>query len=134
MAVNLYYGVFSGEISHCIDDIDARVRAPTEQRLRTMTGEVGGKPILVTEFGNIGIKGLRGAVGYTEDHQARYNQAVWQAISSVPGVAGGVLWCWADYYQRYDMVGFAARSLQAPFGIVTVDRMVPQTRESGGSR
>lgn len=70
VAVNLYHGSIHGGIAHRIDENDARPRIPTEQQLRTMTDQVGDKPVLVTEFGNIGIQGLRGAVHCTEDHQA----------------------------------------------------------------
>ena len=58
------------------------------------------KPLVITEFGAVGIPGMHGDVASTEDFQADYIRTVWAAISAVPEVSGGVLWSWADYYHR----------------------------------
>jgi beta-galactosidase/beta-glucuronidase len=131
VAVNLYHGLFHGDLAQHIADMDARVRQPTEEQLRRVTGYVGDKPVAVTEFGTHGIHGLRGDARFSEDYQAAYIEAVWQAIAHVPGVVGGVLWCWADYFHRRDFFGSGKgqmlQSPYGPYGVVTVDR---QPKES----
>ena len=86
----------------------------------------GEKPVVVTEFGTHGIAGLHGDARFSEDYQAAYIAAVWQAITAVPGMVGGVLWCWADYYHRRGFFGTGKgamlQSPYGPYGVVTVDR------------
>jgi hypothetical protein len=49
------------------------------------------KPIVVAEFGTIGIPGSGGDVRFSEDYQAAYVEAVWRAVQAVPEVAGAVV-------------------------------------------
>ena len=121
--MNLYPGVFQGGMARHLADLEARVTVPLIERVRALRKRFPGKPIVVTEYGAGGIRGLRGDARLTEDHQAAYIRAAWQAIANAPGVAGGVLWCWADYYHRLmGPRGLAFWSPHGPYGVVTVDR------------
>jgi beta-glucuronidase len=125
VAVNVYFGLFHSEIAPHIRDFDRLVKEPTGDHLRAAAAQYPGKPIVVTEFGTQGIRGLRGDARFTEDYQAAYIGAVWRAIEDVPEVSGGVHWCWADYYHRRDFIGRGGRmihSVYGPYGAVTVDR------------
>ncbi|MDD5678668.1 MAG: glycoside hydrolase family 2 TIM barrel-domain containing protein [Kiritimatiellae bacterium] len=79
-----------------------------------------GKPLLVTEFGNESIPGFHGRHRFTEEHHAEYLQSMWRAIRQVPGVAGAVVWAWADYRHQRKMCSY-----HGPFGfygVVSSDR------------
>ena len=88
------------------------------------------KPLVIAEFGAVGIPGMHGDIAATEDFQAAYIRSAWAAISGMPEVSGGVLWSWADYYHR--------RPFQAngPFSGLGRgdDRPPPQGGDSGPSR
>lgn len=118
VSVNTYLGIFTPEKPHRITEFPAKVTEPTAAHLRAWREHFQDKPILVTEFGGQGIRGVRGDTAFTEDYQAAYIEAVWQAIVDA-GIAGGVLWCWADYYHRRDFITYAP---YGPYGVVTVDR------------
>jgi beta-glucuronidase len=121
VAANLYYGMWAGDVANDFSEIEARVYAPTRQALGAMARVFGDKPLLVTEFGTIGIPGSGGDVRFSEDYQAAYVSAAWRAIESIPEVSGGIVWCWADYRHRK---GFTNEfpTYFGPFGIVTLDR------------
>jgi len=124
IADNIYFGLFRGIVHH-IYEFDSLVRSPSEEHLRKIREEHPDKPLVVTEFGTHGISGLRGDARFTEDYQAAYVRAVWRAMSNVPDVAGGVLWCWADYHHRRNYIGYGGKMLQSPYGpygVVTIDR------------
>ncbi len=77
--------------------------------------------MIVSEFGTRGILAVHGDVDYSADFQAAYIQSVWKAITSFDDLSGGVLWCWADYYHRRNLILYAPFG---PYGVVTVDRQV----------
>ncbi|MCS7222210.1 MAG: hypothetical protein N0A15_13120 [Anaerolineae bacterium] len=118
VGVNTYLGIFTSEKPHRIAEFSAKVTEPTAALLRAFREHFQDKPIVVTEFGGQGIRGMRGDTAFTEDYQAAYIEAVWRAIMDA-GIAGGVLWCWADYYHRRDFITYAP---YGPYGVVTVDR------------
>jgi len=125
IAVNIYFGLFAGDLDHHINEMDSLVTKPTKEHLRNMLEHYPDKPFVVTEFGTHGIAGLGGDARFTEDYQAAYFRAAWKAISSVPEVSGGILWCWADYHHRRDFIGHDGRMLQSPYGpygVVTIGR------------
>ena len=94
---------------------------PTVEALRGIAQLFGEKPVLLSEFGTIGIPGSGGDVRFSEDYQAAYVSAVWRAVEAVPEVSGGVVWSWADYRHRRGFENdFPA--FFGPFGIVTIDR------------
>ncbi|MFC1558435.1 glycoside hydrolase family 2 protein [candidate division KSB1 bacterium] len=121
---NKYNGIFSGNICNHIAEIDSFACKPTAEEVSLYRKYYGDKPILITEFGAQGIKNIHGDARYTEDFQAVYIEKIWDAIQSVPGISGGVLWSWADYYHRKH---FDTYAVYGPYGIVTVDR---QPKES----
>jgi beta-galactosidase/beta-glucuronidase len=125
VCMNTYQGLFRGELARHIDEMDALVRQPTAEYLGEVAGHFPDKPLLITEFGTHGLRGCHGATRYTEEYQAAYLAAAWRAISATPGVIGGVVWVWADYYHRRDLIGKGERNYAAPFGpygLVTIDR------------
>jgi beta-glucuronidase len=75
--------------------------------------------MLVTEFGAMGFRTIRGDAAWSEDFQAAYITKVWEAIAGNSDASGGVLWSWADYYHRRH---FLALGAFGPFGVVSVDR------------
>jgi beta-glucuronidase len=119
ICTNIYYGLHNGEAAHRTDQIEALVYEPSRRHLEEHAAAFPGKPVVVTEFGMRGILGLRGDVDYTEDFQAAYIDAVLRAMHAVPQVAGGMLWSWADYWHRRDLIHYAPFG---PYGVVTVDR------------
>jgi len=114
---NIYYGIFMGPVAHHPDQLDSNVRIPSQQHIMRQR-RYWNKPIIISEFGTRGIKGIRGNVHYSEDFQARYIEKVWEAISSIPDVSGGALWCWADYYHRREFIDYA---VFGPYGVLTVN-------------
>jgi hypothetical protein len=100
-------------------NLEERVTGASEAYLRRQLAAFPGKPVLVTEYGTRGVRGLRGDVAYTEDFQAALNEAAWRAIQNCGEVSGGILWCWADYHHRRP---FNDNGPFGSFGVVTVDR------------
>jgi beta-glucuronidase len=121
IAVNLYYGMWDGEVARDRSEIEARVYAPTRQALADIVRLAADKPVLLTEFGTIGIPGSGGDMRFSEDYQAEYVSAVWRAVEAVPEVSGGVVWCWADYRHRRGFTNDFP-TFFGPFGLVTLAR------------
>lgn len=121
VAVNLYFGMWNGPVAGGLGEIEERVHAPTRRRLTELARHFGEKPILVTEFGTIGIPAVGGDLRFSEDYQAAYVAAVWRAIRAVPEVSGGLVWSWADYRHRRGFTNDFPTYF-GPFGIVTLDR------------
>jgi beta-galactosidase/beta-glucuronidase len=119
VATNMYFGTFVGPIAEHVAQLEDRVRRPSDDHLRSQLSAFPDKPLLITEFGAVGIPGMHGDVASTEDFQAAYIKTVWQAIAAVPEVSGGVLWSWADYYHRRH---FQNNGAFGAFGAVTIDR------------
>lgn len=102
-----------------ISQIDSLGYQRTVKELAELRSFYGTKPLLFTEFGCQAIKGVHGDVYYSEEFQAAYIQKIWQAIQENKGIAGGVLWSWADYFHRKE---YSLRSHYGSYGVVTVDR------------
>jgi beta-glucuronidase len=121
VAINLYYGMWDGEIAENLRQIEDRVHAPTRKRLSEIAAHYRDKPVLLTEFGTIGIPGSKGDLRFSETYQAAYLSAVWEAVEETPEISGGVVWCWADYRHRR---GFTNEfpAYFGPFGLLTLDR------------
>jgi beta-glucuronidase len=119
VATNMYYGSLGGTIALHSDQLDERARKPCEAHLRRQLAAFPDKPLLITEFGAFGIPGMHGDVASSEDFQAAYLRAAWDAICAVPEVSGGVVWSWADYNHRRR---FQANGPFGAFGVVTIDR------------
>jgi beta-glucuronidase len=119
VATNMYHGSLSGPLAEHRDQLEARARRPTEEHLRRELSAFPDKPLLITEFGAMGLHSLHGDVATTEDFQADYLRAVWTAISGTPDVSGGVLWSWADYNHRRSSTSLGP---YGAYGAVTIDR------------
>jgi beta-galactosidase/beta-glucuronidase len=118
VCINKYNGIFSGKNCEHIDEIDSLGYKPLVKELTQHLNTIS-KPVIITEYGAQGIKDIHGDVRYSEEFQAAYIEQIWKGIRSVPGVSGGVLWCWADYYHRKYLITYTNFG---PYGVVTVDR------------
>lgn len=121
---NKYNGL---NIARHIADIDSLGYRPTAEELALYRSYYGNKPILMTEFGCQGIKNIHGDIYFSEEFQAAYIEKIWDAIDGNSGIAGGILWCWADYYHRKYFINY---SVYGPYGAVTVDRQPKKALEA----
>jgi hypothetical protein len=121
VAVNLYYGMWDGETAESSADMEARVHLPTRDALSEISALYPEKPILLSEFGTIGLPGSGGDTRFSEDYQAAYVASVWQAVRDQPDLCGGVVWSWADYRHRRGFTNDYP-AFFGPFGLVTLDR------------
>lgn len=119
ICTNVYYGLHNGEVARRMSQIRKLVYEPTKRHLQEHAAAFPGKPVVVAEFGMRSIYGLSGTTDYTEEFHAAYLDAVLRAMSEVKEVAGGMLWSWADYRHRRDMIQYAPFG---PYGVVTLDR------------
>ena len=117
---NTYEGSIGGK-KRCeyINDIDSMGYDPTVEKLTHVRNDFTTKPIVITEFGAQGIKGIHGDVYFSEEFQADYISRIWEAIQHVPGISGGILWCWADYFHRKYLITYTT---YGPYGVVTGNR------------
>jgi hypothetical protein len=97
------------------------VYRPTRARLEAITRLFPDKPVLLSEFGALGVPGVGGPLRSSEEFQAAYLAAVWRAVVDVPEVAGGVVWSWADYRHRHGFTNDFPTEYGL-FGLVTLDR------------
>lgn len=123
------FNLYPGELSAAPESKAYHIADLEEKVRRAMTAQLGyvrrcfpDKPLLVTEFGARSIPGMHGDAPYTEERHAAYLEAAWQGILDTPGVIGGIVWSWADYYHQRDFVGATSPMPFGPFGVVTVDR------------
>jgi beta-galactosidase/beta-glucuronidase len=119
VATNMYYGSLGAPAAEHVRQLEERTRKASEEHLRRQLNAFPDKPMLITEFGAVGIPGMHGDVSSTEDFQAAYITEAWRAIAAVPEVSGGVVWSWADYYHRRH---FQSNGAFGAFGVVTIDR------------
>ena len=78
------------------EDLDA-VKAILGQQLDELHQQFPDKPILVTEFGGIGLPGHHGDFPWSEEFYGDTIRAHWEAMVAKPWVVGGLLWSWQDY-------------------------------------
>jgi len=124
---NKYYGTLEGSLCDDMSQIDSLGFQPFVKELQLVRNSFVNKPIIITEFGAQGIKNIHGDAPYSEEFQAAYIERIWEGIRSVPGVSGGVLWCWADYYHRKYLITY---NDYGPYGVVTVDRKPKKSLEA----
>ena len=127
VCVNLYHGSLQGTVCNHISEIDSLGYKPLVKELTRYRTYYTDKPMFLTEFGTQGVKNIHGDINHSEEFQAAYIERIWQGIRSVPGVSGGVLWSWADYYHRKYLITYAA---YGPYGVVTVDRKPKKSLEA----
>ena len=121
VSVNRYLGMWDGKEAENITQVDSRVYVPTKQQLLEDLKAYPDKPLVLTEFGTIGVPGSGGDVRFSEDYQAAYVGAVWRAVAELPDVSGGIVWCWADYRHRNGFTNDFP-TFFGPFGLVGLDR------------
>lgn len=120
-----------------INQINSVVYETFTKELKTYRNHFPNKPIIVSEFGRQGIKGIHGDVFYSEDFQAAMIESVWKAIDENPTISGGILWTWADYFHEshfalhggYGFYG-VVKANYGSFGVVTGDRKHKKSLES----
>lgn len=127
VGVNLYFGVFHGKgPALSIGDFPSLVADQTRNALERLANDYPDKPILVAEFGTAGVEGLRGENRFTLTYQAKMLEIMWETLTNCSGVAGGIMWCWADYAHQRDFVGDSdpghLNGAYGPFGVVTIER------------
>ncbi len=120
--INKYFGLRTQELAQCLDEIHA------------LTPD---KPLLVTEFGQEAIAGMRGEGYGSEDEQAQVLEATWRMLREKAGyIPGGLIWCLADYWlifpsayqyrhinRTYFTHGVVTLSRQAKRAVAAVKRM-----------
>ena len=126
VSVNLYYGLHHGKRADYIHQFDDLVKKPTVEYLKLLVNDYPDMPVLITEFGTVGVCGMYGNARLTEDFQAEFIKNTWEAIVSCKNVCGSVLWSWADYYHRKDFFGEGNHITTpfGPYGVVTVNRKI----------
>ncbi|MCS6848320.1 MAG: glycoside hydrolase family 2 TIM barrel-domain containing protein [Anaerolineae bacterium] len=124
VCANLYPATFEPNPIHHFSELQEKVAKPLRDELEKICRRFKGKPVIMSEYGTHGVPGIRGDIRFSEDMQAAYIQAAWKTITSIPEMQGGILWCWADYYHRRNLIGkgFMFHAAFGPFGLVTVDR------------
>jgi len=55
------------------------------------------KPVMITEFGGIGLPGHHGDSPWSEESYAATIRAHWRTFAEREWIAGALLWCWQDY-------------------------------------
>jgi len=110
-----------------INQLDSIVYQRMVRDLALYRDHFGNKPIVMTEFGRQGVKGIHGDIFYTEEFQSAYIESVWKAIKGNPSISGGILWTWADYFHE---LHFALKASYAPYGVVTGDRKPKKSLET----
>lgn len=102
-----------------IHQIDSVAYLPLVKELAEYRSYFGNKPILMTEFGREGIKGMHGDVWASEEFQSAYIESMWKALKNNSTISGGIVWTWADYFHEPH---FALNASYGPYGVVTGDR------------
>jgi beta-galactosidase/beta-glucuronidase len=110
-----------------ISQIDSVVYKPLVRDLSLYRNYFENKPIVMSEFGRQGVKGIHGDVFYSEEFQAAYIESMWKALKSNSTISGGILWTWADYFHE---LHFALTTSYAPYGVVTSDRKQKKALEA----
>lgn len=110
-----------------ISQLDSVIYKPLVKSLENLRKHFNTKPIVVTEFGRHGIKGIHGNIPYCEEFQAAYIETMLKAIMNNPSISGGILWCWADYHHRKTMIRY---TIYGPYGVVTGDRKHKKSLET----
>ncbi|HHV97505.1 MAG TPA: hypothetical protein GXX37_13750 [Clostridiaceae bacterium] len=122
ICINEYFGAYSkslGGAANTIEDIPIFKEA-LEKALEDLRSRHPDKPIIVSEFGGIGIAGFRGNAYPSEDYQAAFVKQHLEVLTNFKNIRGIVYWDYTDYpYHKkfvfdYFPVGY--------YGLVTRDR------------
>jgi beta-glucuronidase len=127
ICVNLYYGLHhGGERADYVRQFGELVERPTREYLEKLAEDNPDMPVLVAEFGTVGVYGMHGNARLTEDFQAEFIKCTWDAIIVSANICGAVIWSWADYFHRKDFFGEGnhINTPFGPYGLVTADRKI----------
>ena len=120
-----------------LQQMDSVIYEPLARHMAEYRKFFGNKPIIMTEFGRQGIRGIHGDSFYSEEFQAAYIESNWKALKENPSISGGILWTWADYFHEqhfslHTSYGFygVVNANYGPFGVVTGDRKHKKSLES----
>lgn len=95
---NMYAGIFGGKGKGVTTLNDIPNRPPLSEKLIEEVHEKHpDRPILITEFGLEGIRGLHGDTYGTEEVQAEALRSFAKMYASKPYVVGQIVWSFADY-------------------------------------
>ncbi len=78
------------------------------------------KPVVITEFGGIGLPGHHGNSPWSEEVYAATIRGHWQTFAERTWIAGALLWCWQDYPMHPNRVRTYPLGY---YGVVTQDRV-----------
>lgn len=82
------------------------------------------KPVVVSEFGHIGLRGFHGEHHGTEEHQVEEVERHWKRIVDTPSIRGALLWIYNDYlwcqhkHPKPAIMRHAINSCERSFGVV----------------
>ncbi|HBP37540.1 MAG TPA: hypothetical protein DD640_02145, partial [Clostridiales bacterium] len=129
IGLNRYYGVEKPVPR--LGELELFVSEPTRKDLERLAELYPDKPIVMTEFGAVSVKGLRGEARMSEEHHGKLLEYTWAAMSGCKNLCGAVLWAWADYFHNRNFFsaepgGMHINTPFGPYGAVTVDRRVKQ--------
>jgi len=84
---NCYWGWYGGKV----DD--------STERLRRLAQTFKNLPVIISEYGADAQLGWHGAKGdiYSEENQARFLAQTFKSIENTSGIAGGIIWLFADF-------------------------------------
>ncbi len=103
-SVNVYMGISAPQVSN-LPELPEGIH----NKLASLRETHPGKPLLVTEFGNWALYGLRTDYFPGEIYQAELLRTEWETFMKEPDFAGGFVWCFADsdvhrkYTRIYEM-------------------------------
>ena len=97
----------------------AAVRAMLGGQLDELHRRFPDKPVLMTEFGGIGLPGHHGDVPWSEEFYGATIRAHWETFAARPWIVGALLWCWQDYPMHPNR---ARPYPTGHYGVVTTDR------------
>lgn len=119
LCVNEYFGAYTKNLALAMEEIP-RFKEPLEAALQDLRNRFPDKPIVVAEFGCIGLAGVEGDTYPSEPFQAAFVNQHLEVLTSFPDISGIVYWDYTDYpYHKkfvfdHFPVGF--------YGLVTRDR------------
>jgi beta-glucuronidase len=119
LCLNEYIGSLHHEPPvHRREDLEA-VKELLGRQLDELHQRFPDKPVLVTEYGGIGLPGHHGDFLWSEEFYGETIRAHWETFTAKPWVVGGLLWSWQDYplhpnRQRWYPLGY--------YGVYTEDR------------
>lgn len=120
---------YSGILSDHEDQFPEQLHQVLEGKLGKAREYYPDKPHVMTEFGYVGVYGVRGnghEGRFSEDFGGTFLQQDLKAFMTDELMRGMIIWCWADYRHRHGFYG-GGMHLSAtfgPYGIVTIDRKV----------